>query len=205
MKTETKTRILKSGAGIILEKGFQDAGLAEILKRARVPKGSFYFYFKNKVDFGLQIIDFFAERLQAGSNRFYQDERLSPLERLRRLYRWQAESFGDKDFKGGCPIGNLALEMGDRNPEFRKKLDQVIADLKQNLKDQLDQARRQGEISQSINTDETGDFIFNSWEGTLMQMKVSKSLAPYQIFDHMVFEKILTKPFKKRKEGLFDE
>ncbi|MEW6187462.1 MAG: TetR family transcriptional regulator C-terminal domain-containing protein [Thermodesulfobacteriota bacterium] len=191
---EAKRRILESGAGIILEKGFQDAGLAEILKRAGVPKGSFYFYFKNKVDFGLQLIDFFADRLKATSARFYQDENLSPLERLRRLYRWQAESFQRNDFKGGCPIGNLSLEMGDRNPEFRKKLDQVVAELKENLKEMLAQAHKRGEIAESIDIEEAADFIFNSWEGTLMQMKVSKSQAPHQVFDRLVFKKLLTKP-----------
>jgi TetR/AcrR family transcriptional regulator, transcriptional repressor for nem operon len=191
MKTDTKTRILKAGAGIVLQKGFFNTGLAEVLEKAKVPKGSFYFYFKNKEDFGLQLIDLFAGYLESNARGFYRDEKLSPLEKVRHLFKGQADSFQKNDFKGGCPIGNLALEMGDRNPAFRKKLNQAFIDLKKNLAAHLHQARKLGKIPESIDVEETTDFILNSWEGTLMQMKVSKSMTPYRIFDRMVFERIL--------------
>jgi TetR/AcrR family transcriptional regulator, transcriptional repressor for nem operon len=191
MRTDTKTRILKAGAGIVLQKGFFNTGLAEVLEKAKVPKGSFYFYFKNKEDFGLQLIDLFAGYLESNAQGFYQNEKLSPLEKVRYLFKWQAESFQKSDFKGGCPIGNLSLEMGDRNPAFRKKLNQVFIDIKKIMAAHLDQARKLGKVPDSIDIEETTDFILNSWEGTLMQMKVSRSMTPYQIFDRMVFERIL--------------
>ncbi|OGP51589.1 MAG: hypothetical protein A2Y79_08785 [Deltaproteobacteria bacterium RBG_13_43_22] len=193
MRSDTKTRILKAGAGIVLQKGFFNTGLAEVLEKAKVPKGSFYFYFKNKEDFGLQLIDLFAGYLASNAQGFYLNEKLSPLEKVRNLFKWQAESFQKSDFKGGCPIGNLSLEMGDRNPAFRKKLNQVFVDLKKNLAKQLEQAKKVGELSEEIDVEETTDFIFNSWEGTLMQMKVSKSLTPHEVFDRMIFEKLLDK------------
>jgi AcrR family transcriptional regulator len=93
MKTDTKTRILKAGAGIVLQKGFFNTGLAEVLEKAKVPKGSFYFYFNNKEDFGLQRIDLFAGYLETNAQGFYQNEELSPLEKIRHLFRWQADSF----------------------------------------------------------------------------------------------------------------
>jgi TetR/AcrR family transcriptional repressor of nem operon len=127
---DAKTRILKAGARIVLEKGFCDTGLAEVLKAAKVPKGSFYFHFKNKEDFGLQLIDTFAEVLKAGQERAYRDERLPHLERIRTLFRWQSDLFRKNHFVGGCPIGNLSLEMGDRNAAFRKKLIRVFLDMK---------------------------------------------------------------------------
>ncbi|MBI9078040.1 MAG: TetR/AcrR family transcriptional regulator, partial [Desulfatibacillum sp.] len=58
---DAKTRLLRAAAKIVITKGFNDTGLQEILDAARVPKGSFYFYFKNKEDFGLQLIDFYAD------------------------------------------------------------------------------------------------------------------------------------------------
>lgn len=199
-KNEAKTRILKSGAAVILEKGFLDAGLAEILEKAKVPKGSFYFYFRSKEDFGLQVIDYFAERLSESADRFYREVGLTPLERIRGLYRKQAEAFQKNGFLGGCPIGNLALEMGDRHPEFRNKLEKVIRDLKEKLKEQLDLAREKGEIDPDTDTAEAADFIFNSWEGALLRMKVGRSLAPYEVFDRMVFGRLL-KSSVQRKRG----
>jgi len=55
--TDTKNKLLQIGAKYIHLKGFNNAGLQEILKEANVPKGSFYFYFKSKEEFGLAIID----------------------------------------------------------------------------------------------------------------------------------------------------
>jgi len=52
---------LERGAEIIHLKGFNHTGVQEVLRAAGVPKGSFYNYFKNKEDFGLQVIDYFME------------------------------------------------------------------------------------------------------------------------------------------------
>jgi TetR/AcrR family transcriptional repressor of nem operon len=188
---DAKTRILKAGARIVLEKGFCDTGLAEVLEAAGVPKGSFYFHFKNKEDFGLQLIDSFAEVLTSGQEKVYRDESLSHLERIRALFRWQTELFRKNDFLGGCPIGNLSLEMGDRNPAFRKKLNRVFLEMRKNLTAQLEQARKKGEITDSIDSEETAGFIISSWQGALVQMKVAKNTRPHEIFDRMIFERLL--------------
>ncbi len=188
---DAKNRILKAGARIVLEKGFCDTGLAEVLEAAKVPKGSFYFHFKNKEDFGLQLVDTYAETLKAGWKKMVGDENLPHLERIRGLFRWQTELFRKNDFKGGCPIGNLSLEMGDRSPSFRKKLDRVFSELKKELALQLDQAQEKGEMAGPIDLEETADFILSSWQGALVQMKVAKSTVPHEIFDRMIFDRLL--------------
>jgi len=189
---DAKSRILKAGAQIVYLKGFYDTGLAEVLEAAKVPKGSFYFYFKNKEDFGLQLIDYFADYLRAKADGLYRDESLPHIERIRRFFNLQAESFRKSDFKGGCPIGNLSLEMGDRNAKFRERLKQVFADMKKDLAARLEQAQKLGEIHETIDVEEVANFIISSWEGTLMQMKVSKSTVPHEIFDRIIFEGLLT-------------
>jgi TetR/AcrR family transcriptional repressor of nem operon len=196
---DAKTRILKAGARIVLEKGFCDTGLAEVLEAAEVPKGSFYFHFKNKEDFGLQLIDSFAEVLRSGQEKAYRDESLPHLERIRRLFRWQTELFRKNDFIGGCPIGNLSLEMGDRNPAFRKKLNRVFLEMKNNLAFQLEQARQEGELPDAIDPEETAGFIITSWQGALVQMKVSKTTTPHEVFDRMIFERLLKTTTAKNK------
>ena len=188
---DAKSRILKAGARIVNKKGFNGTGLAELLEAAKVPKGSFYFYFKNKEDFGLHLIDYFTDYLKGNADVFYQDESLSHVEKIRSVFKWQAESFRKGNFKGGCPIGNLSQEMGDRNQKFRRKLDKAFATMKRDLAAQLKQAQKLGEISRTIDAHETADFIINSWEGALMQMKVSKNTVAHEVFDRMVFKRLL--------------
>lgn len=196
---DTKTRILKAGARIILEKGFCDTGLAEVLKAARVPKGSFYFYFKNKEDFGIQLVEAFAEALKTAQEAVFRDDSLTCLERIREMFRRQTELFRKHDFKGGCPIGNLSQEMGGRSPLFRKKLKQVFSDLRRDLAGQLALSREQGEINPTVEPEEAADFILSSWQGALLQMKVVQSTAPFEIFDRMIFERLLTPTPGKRQ------
>jgi len=101
MKSETKNRILKAGARIMLEHGFNHTGLQEVLQAAEVPKGSFYFYFQSKEDFGLQCIGYYAENFFARADRFLQDPARPPLQRLRRFFSWLAEAFAKSHYKGG--------------------------------------------------------------------------------------------------------
>ena len=189
--TDAKARILKAGAQIVNLKGFYDTGLVEVLEAAKVPKGSFYFYFKNKEDFGLQLIDYFADYLKAKADDLYRDAGLPHVERIRRFFNFQAESFRKNNFKGGCPIGNLSLEMGDRNAKFRDRLNQIFADMKRDLTARLEQAQKRKEIPETIDVGEAANFIISSWEGALMQMKVSKSTVPHEVFDRMIFERLL--------------
>jgi TetR/AcrR family transcriptional repressor of nem operon len=100
-KQITKEKILMVGAEIIHRKGFNNTGIQEILKAAGVPKGSFYFYFKSKEDFGLHLIDFFGNFLFSRSEKYLNDSRGSPIERLRLFFDEFLTYFEKNEFKGG--------------------------------------------------------------------------------------------------------
>ena len=55
-RNETRARLLSIGYEIVSEKGFGSTGVEEILSKADVPKGSFYYYFESKAAFGLAVI-----------------------------------------------------------------------------------------------------------------------------------------------------
>src|SRR5690606_415387 len=59
-RAETRARLIHVGTEILSEKGFVSTGLDEVLRRAGVPKGSFYHYFSSKADFGHAVVDNYA-------------------------------------------------------------------------------------------------------------------------------------------------
>jgi TetR/AcrR family transcriptional repressor of nem operon len=62
---DVRQHILDTGKAIILGKGFTAMGLAELLTAAGVPKGSFYYYFQSKEQFGEALLDaYFTTYLQ---------------------------------------------------------------------------------------------------------------------------------------------
>jgi TetR/AcrR family transcriptional repressor of nem operon len=191
MKLNTKEKILSVGAEIIHRKGFNNTGIQELLKSAEIPKGSFYFYFDSKEDFGLELVDYYQKWISDGIENYVKDKATSPLSQLWHMFEWTFKTLEQSDYKGGCPIGNLSLEMADINENFRIKLDQTIQQIRSRIGAQLNKARHEKEIDENQNIEALSDFLFSSWEGTLLLMKVTKSTAPKEAFFSMIFGKVL--------------
>ena len=162
---DTKQKILQIGAEIIHRKGYHATGLQEILSAANVPKGSFYNHFNSKEDFGLQVIDFFTDFFAQFAKDVFDDSTSSPLGRLERLLDQFMEFFDSKDYTCGCPVGNLAQELGDLSPVFQKKLSKAIDAMVGSYTLILREAQAAGEISRDINAKEAASFIVEAGMG----------------------------------------
>lgn len=191
MKKETKTHILEMGAQIVHQKGFNATGIQEVLNAAAVPKGSFYFYFKSKEEFGLQLIDYFSDFLFSKMDELLKADNVAPLNKLWNYFEWFLVYFEQNNFTGGCPIGNLAQEMGDLNDSFREKLKPVFDKMKANIAQCLEEAQQKGDLSPALDIFNLSDFIVSSWQGALLQMKVMKNTAPVRNFERIVFNSLL--------------
>src|ERR1700738_3884506 len=107
-KETTKVILLEAGKRTFLEKGYNNSGIEAILQATGVPKGSFYHYFTSKEDFGLQVLDRFAERCDAEIERSLADPTLGPLERLRHHFETTCARLESQGCRNGCLIGNLS-------------------------------------------------------------------------------------------------
>ncbi len=194
MKPDTKQKILERGAELIHLKGFHHTGLQEILTTAGVPKGSFYNYFKSKEDFGLQVIDYFADYYAFMSAPILEKAALSPLEKIESLLDWFMLFFKSKDYAYGCPIGNLAQEMGDLSPAFRDKLTSTINIMVDGYSMLLSEAQEKNEIPQHLDVRETAFFLVSSWHGALLHMKAVKGPEPLENHKRFIFNHVLRSP-----------
>lgn len=191
VKESTRDRIIEIGAHIVHTKGYNNTGIQEVLDRAGVPKGSFYFHFRNKEEFGLEVIDYFAGLLTARAEDCFADEGRPRVERLRALFAGFIEDFRARGFTGGCPIGNLAQEMADLSEIFRARLAGVVEEMRLKIAGLLGDAKAAGELPESLDADAMSGFIMSSWQGALLAMKVRKSAQPLEIFEITIFERLL--------------
>ena len=187
----TRERIIEAGARIIHKNGFNNTGIKEILDAAQVPKGSFYFYFKNKEDFGLQVVDYFSARFGGMARSLLADESLPPLKRLRVMLRWFRDYYEGEGCSLGCPAGNLAQEMGDLSPAFGEKLSTVIEGMARMFAGPLTEARERGELPPGLDPMDAARFMVSAWHGALVRMKAQKSIEPLDLFDEMIFDRLL--------------
>ena len=63
-KTEIKKRkVIEESAKLFYFNGYVNTGLKEILEVCNIPKGSFYYYFKNKDDLLIHVIDYHTNNI----------------------------------------------------------------------------------------------------------------------------------------------
>ena len=198
----SKRTILKEGARLVHAKGFHHTGLNEILQAACIPKGSFYFYFRSKDDFGLELVDYYWEFIEAMGEHLLGEDSTPPLDRLERFMNAYHEMFENMGLRCGCPIGNLMQEMSDLSEPFRAKVGDVYGRMHDRIARILTEAGDRNDLPAGLDPAQTAWFILNSWEGAIMHMKLTKSSEPLKIFKDMVFEHILkTGPAGTRKRG----
>ena len=190
-KQETKDTLLRAGTELISRHGYNHTGLNEILAAAGVPKGSFYYYFDSKEDFALQVLDKFASRTEARFAGFLSDETLPPLGRLRAYFEWYVNYWESAQWSIGCLMGNIGQELADQNEAFRAKVDSMMQVRSEDIAKCLLAAQQAGEIDSSLDVQELAAFCFNSWEGAILRMKVTKTAAPLRTFIHILFDSIL--------------
>ena len=186
MKQDTKQKIIEAGARIIHHKGYHHTGIQEVLTAAGVPKGSFYFYFSGKEDFGLQVIDYFNTMYLGMIEPIIKDNDLYPLEKIEKILDYYINVFRELDYQCGCPIGNLSQEMGDLSPVFSDKLAASVEMMAKIYRDLLDEAQEKKQISPDLDTRETSEFIVSSWHGSLIKMKINRSTEPLELHKKII-------------------
>jgi TetR/AcrR family transcriptional regulator, transcriptional repressor for nem operon len=190
-KETTKAALLEAGKKVFLEKGYNHAGIEAILHAARVPKGSFYYYFNSKEDFGLQVLDRFAEAYNSTLDLYLGDEAYSPLERLRRYVEALIGRLESQQCRNGCLVGNLSQEMADQSEAFRARLEEIFEGWVDRYADCLREAQQAGEIPAHLDARELAEFWLNSLQGAVLRAKAARSTAPLRTFLNILLGYVL--------------
>lgn len=191
MKRDTRQAIIEAGADLVHRQGFHRTGLKEILDAAGVPKGSFYFYFPSKEDFGLALIEHYAQVTGERALAILGDATASPLGRLARFFAMARERMDERGCERGCPIGNLAQEVSDLSPAMREALSRVLRKMSGNLARILAEAAAAGEVAPDLDPERAAGFILDAWEGAILRMKAEKTVEPLLRFEHFVLHRLL--------------
>jgi len=193
-RNETRASIIKIGTNRISRNGFNATGIDALLKEVGVPKGSFYHYFKSKEEFGMAVINQFAERYDQRLDTFLGDEEITPLTRIRNLLESSLTRLEQNRCSKGCLIGNLGQEMADQNELFRTRLEEIFSSWRERYAGCLREARQNGDLSPELDPDVMAGFILSGWEGAILQAKVMKSTRPLCDFIETLFATVLRKP-----------
>lgn len=190
-KESTKSQLLEAGVEIMLEKGYNNTGIMEVLQKVGVPKGSFYYYFDSKEDFGLQIINYFEQSYTEKLRDSLNDKSKSPLQRLKLYCEASKKHLESQQCRKGCLIGNLSQEMADQSEVLRKRLEEVMCGWRERFADCIAEGQKLGEIPNHFDARECAEFFLSGWEGAVMRSKTAKNTNPQNSFIKIMFNHVL--------------
>ena len=189
---DTKALLIRTGLETLTEFGFSATGLDTILKKASVPKGSFYHYFKSKEAYGIALVDAYDSYFIAKLTHYLQQEDVPPLERIVNFTQSAIKGMKKYDYKRGCLVGNLNQELNHLSEEFKTRLMQSYTAWQNHVEACLNQAKQQGTIASHVNTKLMSEYFWIGWEGAVMRAKLTKSNTPLTLYTEMFLRALLT-------------
>jgi TetR/AcrR family transcriptional repressor of nem operon len=120
-----------------------------------------------------------------------EDKSHPPLKRIDNFLVGFTDFFRSRDFAFGCPIGNLAQEMGDLSPAFRGKLKHAVDSMAEHYARVLEEARSLGDLPGTLDVKGTACFIVSSWHGALIRMKIEKGPESLENHRRFIFDRVL--------------
>lgn len=194
MAEDTRDSLVKVAMRAIYTSSYDSVGVGAITEQSGVPKGSFYHWFRSKEELGGAAIDAFADEGNRLRRHLLADDGSPPLTRLRRCFDHSAQLLERRQFRHGCMLGNLSLEMADRSELLRVHLSAAFERWEAALREVLAEARARGELQAHLSPEQVASFILNAWEGALVRMKVVRNAEPLRLFTEMVFDNLLRAP-----------
>lgn len=175
----TKQRLLDAGMQLLLEHGYNDLGVQELLTATGTPKGSFYHHFESKEHFALQVIDQYMQAVHAGLDACLGDTARPPLQRLRCFFEMTQESYQKEGYMG-CLLGGLGQELSGVSEVFRLKIEACFSELAARMVLCLDEARHRGELPADTSASLMASLLIDCWEGAALHSRLRRSPAPLE-------------------------
>ncbi|MEM8499709.1 MAG: TetR/AcrR family transcriptional regulator [Pseudomonadota bacterium] len=117
--SDAQIRAIATASELFQQQGYNGTGLTQIIEQSGSPKGSFYYHFPEgkeqlaaaAVEYGskevLSLLAHAKKRSKGNAKHFVRDA-------TRFLARWLEES----EFRAGCPVTTIALEMTPKSPRL---------------------------------------------------------------------------------------
>jgi TetR/AcrR family transcriptional regulator, transcriptional repressor for nem operon len=173
----TRERLLQTAFQLFHEQGYHATGVATILREAGVNPGSMYHFFSSKDDLLLKVLEFALDYLEPMVMGPAESAAVDPIERVFVLLGQYRSWIGANNCRMGCPIGNLALEVSDGNPEARALIHRNFENWASRVEGWLQSAG--DTLPRDLDRAQLARFVLTVMEGGLMQARAAGHLGPF--------------------------
>lgn len=170
----TKERLIEATFEEVYSKGYNAASLSDILKAADVKKGAMYHHFSSKKEMVLAMIE---QKVQQRIYNYWKDLETQKDNIIEFIVSILKDT-SNRDFKRGCPLGNLLQETLIDDEDFSQSLKNIIQQWQELFESSLQKAIDNHEI-RNTNIQELALFIIATLEGAVLLSKNSCSSYEY--------------------------
>ncbi|MBI5612955.1 MAG: TetR/AcrR family transcriptional regulator [Gammaproteobacteria bacterium] len=177
----TRDKILDAAFQEIHKRGFQAASLSNILERTGLTKGALYHHFPDKDRLGYAVIDEVIreslETMMFAPLRATDD----PVGTLRAVIEYKAERTTGEYVALGCPLNNLMQEMSPLEPEFKRRLTEILRTWQDVVTEALKRGQKRGQVRAEVDCRAAALFIVSAFEGCIGIAKNLQSVKEFRL------------------------
>lgn len=173
-----KVKLIETAARLVHQQGWNATGINQILGEAKVPKGSFYYYFQSKDDLGVAILRYQVERLEEKFQESLLDTSLNSVDAFERFLKNQYEYYETEGWRWGCPVGSFANEVADSSDKLIEECRECDRRFRAILEERIVRGQREGLIQETISPEKLAEQFLVAFQGSLLRMKMKRSGEP---------------------------
>src|SRR5262245_41102518 len=171
----TRQKFVPAVMRLFWEKGYGATSIADILHATGAKAGSLYHLFATKQDLLLAVLSLYREGIGPMLLEPAWKNVSDPIERIFALLASYRQRLLDTDCFYGCPIGSLALEIHEPDPDVRKLLAANFDGWTRAIEQCLKEAGPR--IPKGVNRRELASFVLTAMEGGVMQARTHRTIT----------------------------
>ncbi|NIF23638.1 TetR/AcrR family transcriptional regulator [Candidatus Pantoea multigeneris] len=177
---QVREHILAVGQRIMAGKGFSAVGLKEILDESEVPKGSFYYYFTSKEDFGVAMLSHYFDAYLAELDQLLAENGTTYAQRLMNYWLLWSETQSCEDCQGKCLAVKLGAEVSDLSDKMRAALMRGTAGIISRLAAALEAGAAEGSLQFEGEAERAAEALYQLWVGASIMVKIVRTATPFE-------------------------
>ena len=175
--------VIREGSALIQRRGYHAVGINDILKATKIPKGSFYNFFKSKEDFAAAILDAYGEEYSAWVKALLNESHDGPggpkgppaIERVSNFYRTLIDANEADGFNRGCLIAKLSNELARESDRLAEVCERNFQLLISGLTQVLARAQREGDVRTDFTAGQLAEYCHSGLYGQFPRANTTRS------------------------------
>ena len=194
--SDAKQRLMTAAHDLIWEYSYSAVTVDAICDRAKVKKGSFYYFFASKSELASVAIEAWWNERDAAMREMFR-KTVPPLERIRSYLDYVAESqleeYKTSGHIRGCPLHSMAAEIVTQDDVLHSQLNGMLTGLRNYVESAIRDAQARGEIP-GTDAEAKAKTLLAFYVGALVQARISNDPELVRTMSHYGLELLGARP-----------